>query len=98
MACAIFKCFVAVHLTVFPPILFPPFVSLSLPQPHEFDECRLDVSVNDSVWYLRATDPEHRHQWINSIELHRVRETHHQRLQYVFLIVFEFCHFEMEWI
>uniref|UniRef100_A0A673Y4L0 Ceramide transfer protein n=1 Tax=Salmo trutta TaxID=8032 RepID=A0A673Y4L0_SALTR len=39
--------------------------------PHEFDECRLDVSVNDSVWYLRATDPEHRHQWINSIELHR---------------------------
>uniref|UniRef100_A0A8K9Y1H0 Ceramide transfer protein n=1 Tax=Oncorhynchus mykiss TaxID=8022 RepID=A0A8K9Y1H0_ONCMY len=39
--------------------------------PHEFDECRLDVSVNDSVWYLRATDSEHRHQWINSIELHR---------------------------
>ncbi|KAK6305152.1 ceramide transfer protein [Coregonus clupeaformis] len=39
--------------------------------PHEFDECRLDISVNDSVWYLRAIDPEHRHQWINSIELHR---------------------------
>ncbi|XP_041815451.1 ceramide transfer protein-like isoform X2 [Chelmon rostratus] len=39
--------------------------------PHEFDECRLDISVNDSVWYLRAQDPEHRHQWINSIELHR---------------------------
>ncbi|XP_042365351.1 ceramide transfer protein-like isoform X3 [Plectropomus leopardus] len=43
--------------------------------PHEFDECRLDISVNDSVWYLRAQDPEHRHQWIDSIELHRsVRE------------------------
>ncbi|XP_041815452.1 ceramide transfer protein-like isoform X3 [Chelmon rostratus] len=43
--------------------------------PHEFDECRLDISVNDSVWYLRAQDPEHRHQWINSIELHRsIRE------------------------
>ncbi|XP_029921548.1 collagen type IV alpha-3-binding protein isoform X4 [Myripristis murdjan] len=38
---------------------------------HEFDECRLDISVNDSVWYLRAQDPEHRHQWIDSIELHR---------------------------
>ncbi|KAL3041923.1 ceramide transfer protein-like isoform X5 [Trematomus bernacchii] len=39
--------------------------------PHEFDECRLDITVNDSVWYLRAADPEHRHQWIDSIELHR---------------------------
>ncbi|XP_026860056.1 ceramide transfer protein isoform X2 [Electrophorus electricus] len=39
--------------------------------PHEFDECRLDISVNDSVWYLRALDPEHRNQWIDSIEQHR---------------------------
>ncbi|XP_024154484.1 ceramide transfer protein isoform X1 [Oryzias melastigma] len=39
--------------------------------PHEFDECRLDISVNDSVWYLRAQDPYHRNQWIDSIELHR---------------------------
>ncbi|XP_056146452.1 ceramide transfer protein-like [Lampris incognitus] len=39
--------------------------------PHEFDECRLDVSVNDSVWYLRAQDPERRHQWIDSIELNK---------------------------
>ncbi|XP_053196019.1 ceramide transfer protein-like isoform X5 [Scomber japonicus] len=43
--------------------------------PHEFDECRLDISVNDSVWYLRAQDPEHRHKWIDSIEIHRsIRE------------------------
>lgn len=42
---------------------------------HEFDECRLDISVNDSVWYLRAQDPERRAQWIDSIELHRsIRE------------------------
>ncbi|XP_061822255.1 ceramide transfer protein-like isoform X1 [Nerophis lumbriciformis] len=42
---------------------------------HEFDECRLDISVNDSVWYLRALDPERRHLWIDSIEMHRsVRE------------------------
>ncbi|KAM4719613.1 ceramide transfer protein-like isoform 2-T2 [Anableps anableps] len=40
--------------------------------PHEFDECRLDISVNDSVWYLRAQDPEHRNKWIEFIELHRV--------------------------
>uniref|UniRef100_A0A672HMR8 Ceramide transporter 1 n=1 Tax=Salarias fasciatus TaxID=181472 RepID=A0A672HMR8_SALFA len=39
--------------------------------PHEFDECRFDISVNDSVWYLRAEDPEHRLQWIDSIELHK---------------------------
>ncbi|KAM4528041.1 ceramide transfer protein-like isoform 4-T4 [Odontesthes bonariensis] len=39
--------------------------------PHEFDECRLDISVNDSVWYLRAQDPEHRNRWIDSIELHK---------------------------
>lgn len=41
-------------------------------QPHEFDECRFDISVNDSLWYLRAEDPEHRLQWIESIELHKV--------------------------
>uniref|UniRef100_A0A3P9N5X4 Ceramide transfer protein n=1 Tax=Poecilia reticulata TaxID=8081 RepID=A0A3P9N5X4_POERE len=39
--------------------------------PHEFDECRFDISVNDSVWYLRAQDPEHRQEWIESIELHK---------------------------
>ncbi|XP_029024423.1 ceramide transfer protein-like isoform X2 [Betta splendens] len=39
--------------------------------PHEFDECRLDISVNDSVWYLRTQDSDHRHQWVESIELHR---------------------------
>ncbi|XP_035480655.1 ceramide transfer protein isoform X2 [Scophthalmus maximus] len=48
--------------------------------PHEFDECRLDISVNDSVWYMRAQDPEHRHQWIDSIELHRsIREGRRER-------------------
>lgn len=41
-------------------------------QPHEFDECRFDISVNDSVWYLRAQDPDHRQQWIDAIEQHKV--------------------------
>lgn len=43
------------------------------PQPHDFDECRFDISVNDSVWYLRAQDPDHRRQWIDAIEQHKVR-------------------------
>ncbi|XP_063819895.1 ceramide transfer protein isoform X1 [Pseudophryne corroboree] len=39
--------------------------------PHEFDECRFDISVNDSVWYLRAQDPDHRQRWIDAIEQHK---------------------------
>lgn len=41
--------------------------------PHDFDECRFDISVNDSVWYLRAQDPDHRQQWVDAIEQHKVR-------------------------
>lgn len=44
-------------------------------QPHEFDVCRFDISVNDNIWYLRAEDPELRHQWIDTIELHKVNFT-----------------------
>ncbi|KAL5004461.1 hypothetical protein ScPMuIL_017917 [Solemya velum] len=43
--------------------------------PHQFDECRFDVSVNDSVWYLRGTSEEERQRWINAIELHRQAES-----------------------
>nr|XP_033785195.1 ceramide transfer protein isoform X4 [Geotrypetes seraphini] len=39
--------------------------------PHEFDECRFDISVNDSVWYLRAQDLDHRQHWIDAIEQHK---------------------------
>ncbi|CAG5127022.1 unnamed protein product [Candidula unifasciata] len=39
--------------------------------PHQFDECRFDVSVSDSVWYLRASTPEERQTWIEAIELHK---------------------------
>ncbi|KAG7278325.1 hypothetical protein CRUP_029930 [Coryphaenoides rupestris] len=46
-------------------------LSKAIITPHEFDECRFDISVNDSVWYLRAEDPEHRLHWIESIELHK---------------------------
>uniref|UniRef100_A0A8C1LLF1 Ceramide transfer protein n=1 Tax=Cyprinus carpio TaxID=7962 RepID=A0A8C1LLF1_CYPCA len=39
--------------------------------PHEFDECRFDISVNDSIWYLRAEHPLLRQQWIDTVELHK---------------------------
>ncbi|XP_032062801.1 ceramide transfer protein-like [Aythya fuligula] len=39
--------------------------------PHDFDECRFDISVNGSVWYLRAQDPGHRQQWVDAIEQHK---------------------------
>ncbi|XP_040977157.1 ceramide transfer protein-like isoform X6 [Aquila chrysaetos chrysaetos] len=39
--------------------------------PHDFDECRFDISVNDSVWYVRAQDPDHRQQWVDAIEQHK---------------------------
>lgn len=41
-------------------------------QPHEFDDCRFDVSVNDCVWYLRATSPEEKQQWIDVLESFKV--------------------------
>lgn len=40
--------------------------------PHQFDECRFDVTVNDCVWYLRSESEEQRLHWINAIDLHRV--------------------------
>ncbi|ESO88102.1 hypothetical protein LOTGIDRAFT_234681 [Lottia gigantea] len=43
--------------------------------PHPFDECRFDVSVGDSVWYLRASYPDERQHWIDLIELHKQAES-----------------------
>lgn len=41
--------------------------------PHEFDECRFDISVNDSVWYFRAEDPQHRQMWVEALEHHKLQ-------------------------
>ncbi|KPJ03286.1 PREDICTED: collagen type IV alpha-3-binding protein [Papilio xuthus] len=41
-------------------------------KPHEFDDCRFDVSVNDCVWYLRASNPEEKQQWIDILESFKV--------------------------
>lgn len=43
--------------------------------PHQFDECRFDVAVNDSVWYLRAESEEERGVWIDVIDSHRQAES-----------------------
>ncbi|XP_052794048.1 ceramide transfer protein-like isoform X2 [Mya arenaria] len=43
--------------------------------PHQFDECRFDVAVNDSVWYLRAESEDERHVWIDAIDNHRQAES-----------------------
>ncbi|XP_076465042.1 ceramide transfer protein-like [Babylonia areolata] len=43
--------------------------------PHQFDDCRFDVSVNDSVWYLRGATLEERQRWVDSIELHKQAES-----------------------
>ncbi|XP_044734973.1 ceramide transfer protein isoform X1 [Chrysoperla carnea] len=37
-------------------------------KPHEFDDCRFDVSVNDCVWYLRATTPQDKQHWVDVLE------------------------------
>ncbi|CAD5111456.1 DgyrCDS767 [Dimorphilus gyrociliatus] len=39
--------------------------------PHEYDECRVDVSVNDSVWYLRAENNLVRNEWIEDMVAHK---------------------------
>lgn len=43
-------------------------------QPHEFDECRFDVSVNDCMYYLRAPDAETRKKWVNGLEAVKVSQ------------------------
>jgi len=35
---------------------------------HEFDPCRFDVAINDSVWYLRASNEAERQKWVELIE------------------------------
>ncbi|XP_046839303.1 ceramide transfer protein-like isoform X2 [Xenia sp. Carnegie-2017] len=35
---------------------------------HKFDECRFDVRVNDSVYYLRTAEPDERQSWIDMLE------------------------------
>ena len=41
-------------------------------QPHEFDDCRFDVSVNDCMYYLRAPNAETRQKWVDGLEAVKV--------------------------
>ncbi|CAF3526585.1 unnamed protein product [Rotaria sp. Silwood1] len=40
-------------------------------QRHEFDDCRFDIRVSDSVWYLRAQNPDDRERWRQALEDHK---------------------------
>ncbi|KRT83968.1 Pleckstrin homology domain containing protein [Oryctes borbonicus] len=40
-------------------------------KPHEFDECRFDVSVNDCIWYLRADSVESKQLWVDALESYK---------------------------
>lgn len=40
-------------------------------KPHDFDECRFDVSVNDCVWYLRAESPEEKQRWVDALDAYK---------------------------
>ncbi|XP_064619835.1 ceramide transfer protein-like [Lineus longissimus] len=42
---------------------------------HQFDECRFDVSVNDCLWYLRASNEEERQRWLDALDLHKAAES-----------------------
>ncbi|XP_045596004.2 ceramide transfer protein isoform X1 [Procambarus clarkii] len=44
-------------------------------KPHEIDECRFDVCLNDCVWYLRTNTEEEKHQWVDAIEQHKYLES-----------------------
>ncbi|CAF1492216.1 unnamed protein product [Adineta steineri] len=46
-------------------------VKQALIQSHEFDECRFDIRVGDSVWYIRAHSPDDRERWIQALEDHK---------------------------
>jgi collagen type IV alpha-3-binding protein len=43
-------------------------VKQALIQAHEFDDCRFDIRVSDSVWYLRAHSHEDRERWVQALE------------------------------
>nr|XP_053653955.1 ceramide transfer protein-like [Cherax quadricarinatus] len=44
-------------------------------KPHEIDECRFDVCLNDCVWYLRTNTEEEKHQWVDAVEQHKYLES-----------------------
>jgi len=39
-------------------------------RPHDLDELRFDVSVNDCNWYLRASTAEDRKAWVHALQAH----------------------------
>ncbi|KRY19543.1 Collagen type IV alpha-3-binding protein [Trichinella patagoniensis] len=50
-------------------------VSKAIIQMHDYDDCRVDISVNDCVWYLRADRLQDRQRWLDAIEAYRLCRT-----------------------
>ncbi|THD23381.1 Collagen type IV alpha-3-binding protein [Fasciola hepatica] len=42
---------------------------------HEYDDCRFEVRVGESIWYLRGLSASQRDVWMSAIERHRVAES-----------------------
>lgn len=42
---------------------------------HEYDDCRFEVRVGESIWYLRGMSASQRDVWMSAIERHRVAES-----------------------
>ena len=42
---------------------------------NDFDPCRFDIAINDSVWYMRAADEHERQRWTDAIEDNKRRGT-----------------------
>ncbi len=50
-------------------------------KPHELDQLRFDVSVNDCVWYLRTATVEDRQRWMDAVERYKHAQQQQQQLQ-----------------
>jgi len=40
-------------------------------KPHELDECRFDITVNDCTWYLRADSELEKQHWVDALESYK---------------------------
>lgn len=44
-------------------------------KPHDLDECRFDISVNDCTWYLRADSAEEKAHWVQALDAYKAENS-----------------------
>ncbi|XP_071952384.1 ceramide transfer protein-like [Antedon mediterranea] len=49
-------------------------------EPHEFDECRFDIGINDNIWYIKAKSVDIRQKWLDAIEAHKAQASKEDKL------------------